>query len=138
MAKTNGEIEQLVPELAWDVYGSPYARWALSLGSGQIVYMSTTVGRYDSSAVVYVDAERFVRLWRRDIQQGELARGGATAWRRDSKFRYAEEGFAEGENNPVPLADVSCGSLIRPEFLWLKRRLPLALARSLPWPVMTH
>jgi hypothetical protein len=71
------------------------------------VYMS--VGRDDIHAVVEVDAQRFLDLWRSpDSSHPDVAEQTPDTWPSDYKFAQAEEGFGEGEFNPVPLALVHC------------------------------
>jgi hypothetical protein len=64
----------------------------------------------DARAVVEVDADRFLALWRQDVDglHADIANGNARTWVGDRKFPDAEDGFAQGEANPVPLADVGC------------------------------
>ncbi|QQC67846.1 plasmid fertility inhibition factor family protein [Paraburkholderia ginsengisoli] len=81
----------------------------------------------DRRAVVEVDADRFLDLWRRDPYEAhaDVSRGNPTTWVRDRKFSYAEEGFAGGESNPVPLADVDCTTHIKQRPLYRSRLLVL-------------
>ncbi|WP_321959016.1 plasmid fertility inhibition factor family protein [Burkholderia cenocepacia] len=93
------------------------------------VWMSISGGRTDT-AVVEVDAERFLTAWR---QEGsgypEIAHLTVDGWRGDYKFHYAQEGFDEGWQNPVPLADVH-GWLSRKE---RQRALPVPDRRLGRW-----
>ena len=57
-------------------------------------------------SVVMVDARKFLKLWRADPTDQEIARGNPHTWRQDRKFTSAAEGFSYGFTNPVPLAQV--------------------------------
>lgn len=61
-------------------------------------------------AVVEVDSAKFLVLWRADPYSihSDVSYGSPDTWPHDRKFPDAEEGFLEGEGNPVPLADVNC------------------------------
>ncbi|WP_141710852.1 plasmid fertility inhibition factor family protein [Paraburkholderia nodosa] len=76
------------------------------------VYMSVSRSNYgnDERAVVEVDCARFLRLWRADprSEHAGLADGNPQIWRADPRFELAAEGFSFGEEDPVPLAEVSC------------------------------
>lgn len=76
------------------------------------VYMCVTRTPYlnEKRAVVEVDAQRFLTLWRQNPygHDAEISQGDPTLWKSDSKFSSAEKGFAQGYDNPVPLAEVSC------------------------------
>lgn len=75
------------------------------------VYMSIkeTVYLNEKRAVVVVDAERFLGLWKNDPSNPapELAAGNSDTWRKDKKHPNAEVGFSHGSANPVPLPVVS-------------------------------
>lgn len=59
-------------------------------------------------AVVEVDSERFLQLWREPFSSHpEVACGNPETWPLDSKFHWPNDHFAEGIKNPVPLAQVS-------------------------------
>ena len=60
--------------------------------------------------VVIVDSKKFLDLWKNEPFHSErkLAFGDEYVWRSDYKFHYAEDGFAQGIDNPVPLAYVHC------------------------------
>ncbi|WP_321929131.1 plasmid fertility inhibition factor family protein [Paraburkholderia guartelaensis] len=76
------------------------------------VYMSVSRSNYgnEERAVVEVDCVRFLRLWRHDprSEHAGLANGNPQTWRADPRFELAAEGFSFGEEDPVPLAEVSC------------------------------
>ncbi len=62
----------------------------------------------DERAVVEVDAEKFLTLWRQPLSSHpEIATGNPMTWPSDHKFQWPDKHFAEGIVNPVPLADVS-------------------------------
>ena len=90
------------------------------------VFMSVTRSNYmnDRRAVVEVDSSRFLNLWRqRQSSHPEIAAGSPSTWVNDYKFHYAEDGFKEGETNPVPLANVSCGTMEEKNSVWKRRSL---------------
>lgn len=62
----------------------------------------------DGYKTVVVEADRFLKLWRNDDFHVDVSMGNPQSWRKDYKFKYAEDGFARGVNNPVPLAEVNC------------------------------
>lgn len=93
----------------------------------------------DRKAVVEVDAARFLALWRQPLSShSDIASGDPASWPSDYKYHWAEDGFASGSENPVPLATVSCGratsDLIekRPHFLIFKKNVVIAPKGS-PW-----
>ncbi len=61
-------------------------------------------------AVVEIDAAKFLALWRAhpSSPHREVSSGNPSTWVQDYKFHDAEDGFRDGESNPVPLADVGC------------------------------
>ncbi|PKB13734.1 plasmid fertility inhibition factor family protein [Janthinobacterium sp. 64] len=60
-------------------------------------------------AVMEVDPERFLQLWRRSgSSHPEVAHQSPATWPLDRKFPWPGRHFAEGRANPVPLATVSC------------------------------
>ncbi|WP_395061821.1 plasmid fertility inhibition factor family protein [Paraburkholderia silvatlantica] len=76
------------------------------------VYMSASRSNYgnEERAVVEVDCARFLKLWRDEPRGAHagLANGTPQTWRADPRFELAAEGFSFGEQDPVPLAEVSC------------------------------
>lgn len=64
----------------------------------------------EERAVVEVDTKRFFALWRKEPSSlhAALSHGNQQTWRADRKFSEAAKGFSKGEDNPVPLADVTC------------------------------
>lgn len=96
------------------------------------VYMciERTNYRNDDRAVVVVDAEKFLALWRANPKDlhADVSSGGPEEWRKDYKFNRAERGFSHGFANPVPLADASCW------MLELKRPNPLGLRTMMNLP----
>jgi hypothetical protein len=86
--------------------------FAVENQSGRVVYMSVSPARYsfDDYRVVFVEASRFLGLWRAEPQSvhAEDSHGEPDTWRKHRKFDLAAEGFSRGANDPVPLPDVSC------------------------------
>jgi hypothetical protein len=75
------------------------------------VFMCATRTNYrnEERAVVIVDSERFLNLWRQPSSSHlDIAVGDPTTWPSDYKFSDAEDGFQGGEKNPVPLATLDC------------------------------
>lgn len=73
-------------------------------------------------AVVEVDAEKFLRLWRQPFSSHmEIAEGDPTTWPNDRKFHWPDMHFAEGIKNPVPLASVSCGIVTTETPVWRRK-----------------
>lgn len=65
--------------------------------------------RNEIRAVVVVDAQKFLALWRRPgSSHDDIAHLSPDTWPSDYKFKDAVEGFSHGEVNPVPLALVHC------------------------------
>jgi hypothetical protein len=75
------------------------------------VYMRVCRSNYrnDLSAVVIVDSNKFLDLWRSPgSSHDDIAHMAADEWPSDYKFADAADGFSKGPSNPVPLADVGC------------------------------
>lgn len=64
----------------------------------------------DERCVVVVRSEAFVKLWRQNPRgiHFDVASKDPVTWPLDYKYAFAERGFAVGEANPVPLANVAC------------------------------
>lgn len=93
-------------KLAW-IHQARRAVFRIETSMRGVVYMSAE-GKRDR-AIVEVDARRFLQAWRaHETQPESLAFGTPPTWRRSSKFRLAEDGFAGGISDPVPLAQVVC------------------------------
>lgn len=111
-------------QLHVDAYGCRYAVFALD-NSHQKVFMSVKRTNYlnERRAVVMVDAEKFLKLWRDEVASihSSQSHGTPDTWKADRKYHLAADGFSKGIDNPVPLADVSC----------LSQNVP---ARKLPNP----
>ncbi len=92
-------------------YSTRLAVFEIALPSRQSVWMSvdeTSFGM-DRSAIVMVDAERLLSLWRRTAS-GRFPQDTVpflSDWTDDYKFLSAEDGFSQGRANPVPLAHVT-------------------------------
>ena len=80
--------------------------FTVPLPNGDVVFMKqqTLPGDRERYAIVCVESERFLELWRRDDFQREFANGSPETWRHDGKYGRAAEGFSFGPTNPVPLA----------------------------------
>ena len=93
------------------------------------VFMSLNVNEYSREhyGIVIVDAEKFLHLWRSEPSSIHcaIANGSPETWSNDYKYKYAVDGFAQGRENPVPLADISYGietqSIISHRFLYFGR-----------------
>jgi hypothetical protein len=74
---------------------------------------------------VFVDSKKFLNLWRNTIDtlHKTEALGNEKSWRKDRKFNWAEVGFSEGINNPVPLAQAMCQQYERTNEPSLFRRI---------------
>lgn len=75
------------------------------------VFMCATRSDYNSEqrAIVVVDAERFLQLWRRPGgSHDDIAHQDPATWPSDYKYDRAITGFSRGETDPVPLALVHC------------------------------
>lgn len=85
----------------------------LSVGTAP-VYMRAVIkhGMHSRRAVVFVDAQKFHAYWRAELYgiHDEQAQGSRATWPKDRKFPEASRGFAQGINNPVPLAYVHARS----------------------------
>jgi hypothetical protein len=110
-------------------FGQRLASFVVPVPDRAPVHMSFALRAHmnDHSAVVMVQAERFLELWRNEPNSihREQSFGTAETWRRDYKFHHAEDGFSHGQGNPVPLAYVSFGIEPRVDesyrFLWFGR-----------------
>lgn len=95
-----------------DSWETEYLIFEVPLPSQNPVYMSFRLNEYnrENSGIVIVDSRRFLDLWRRDPFQMhvDLANGNPTTWPNDEKYEHAVTGFSFGNENPVPLALVSC------------------------------
>lgn len=81
-------------------------------------------------AVVLVDPERFLQLWRRPgSSHPEVAHQSPAMWSMDRKFRGPDKHFAEGRANPVLLAIVSCELRHFDAWVWRRWLLRKVLVR---------
>ena len=86
----------------------------------QYLCVYSDVGNY---SVVEIETELLLNLWRKNpskIHQNS-SHGSPKSWVKDYKFKEAEDGFLEGEKNPVPLARVSCGIQNEYKDIWERR-----------------
>lgn len=93
--------------------GTGYAVFHVPV-TGKVVYMEQRLRRShdDVYFVVWADRFRFESVWFKCSSwvAPELARGNETDWRRVHNFPKAEMGFAQGMDNPVPLAELTAFS----------------------------
>ncbi|GAA0432264.1 plasmid fertility inhibition factor family protein [Massilia aurea] len=110
------------------------------------VFMRAERPNYDADrkAVVEVDAVRFLNLWRQPhSSHREIALGDPGTWSSDYKYRWADDGFSKGAENPVPLAEVNCGHAehdlteVRRRFFLFTEEVVIA-PRGLPWLSFTN
>ena len=100
-------------------------------------YMRVSRSNYrnDLSAVVIVDASRFLELWRSPGSSHEdVAHMAEDTWPTDYKFAGAANGFSKGSSNPVPLADIGCHAefdetMMYKRWLWVLRK-PAGVVRA--------
>nr|BFD40966.1 hypothetical protein FFPRI1PSEUD_24650 [Pseudomonas sp. FFPRI_1] len=113
-----------------NVFGATSAIFRVPTTRGDVfMRIDRTPSQNDKRAVVEVEMSRFLAAWRREphsIHEAE-ANGSPETWSMDRKFHWAEDGFAAGEQNPVPVARVGCAeySLVRPIYkrrFWLFNR----------------
>lgn len=98
----------------------------------------------DRKAVVEVEAERFLALWRQPLSSNrDIALGDPSTWPSDYKYKWAEDGFAGGAESPVPLAEVSCGRatsdlIERRRHLFFFTKEVVIARKGLPWLGFTN
>lgn len=88
-------------------YYNKFTLFTVPLPDRPSVFMCARGDETDTRrAVVIVDAERFLRLWRANPNDlhADVARGTPETWPLDRKFQGAVDGFFSGMENPVPLA----------------------------------
>lgn len=102
------------------------ATFEIPLNGGRLVHMQAELpGGDDCYAVVLVDAARFLQLWRAPHSSHcDVAMLNESTWPTDYKYHEAVEGFSHGAENPVPLAEVSCGRISQ-DIVKQRRRLLL-------------
>ncbi|NHZ99111.1 hypothetical protein [Massilia sp. CCM 8734] len=86
------------------------ATFKVLLEDGRAVHMRAALPHGDDCyAVVMVDSDRFLELWRQPLSSHrEVALNTPATWPNDYKYAHAVDGFSHGFENPVPLAEVSC------------------------------
>lgn len=74
-----------------------------------VQYMKFHRDESDAYAVVDLDAQRFLALWRAHPESYtyDVACGSPATWPNDRKWQNAVDAFEPGRSNPVPLAIVS-------------------------------
>jgi hypothetical protein len=103
-----------------------HAVFEVPLPDRQSVFMRFHIARHmnDSSAVVIVDTDKFLALWRKEPHSihREQAHGNPSTWPNDRKYALAAQGFSYGSGNPVPLAHVSfdTGIVTKTSYTFLK------------------
>lgn len=74
------------------------------------VFMRSTYNPCEeNSQLVFIEVETLKKYWARNIYEeySKYANASEQALRQDYKFHYAEEGFSRGEEDPVPVAEIS-------------------------------
>lgn len=90
-------------------WGNVYCHFPLTVRDGRVVYMKQKLSAGAGTYIVIAERKRFLAAWSRQTkQEPQLTQGDENAWRKDYKFHEAEEGFSEGEANPVPLSEPTC------------------------------
>lgn len=124
-------------------FGELKSRFEVQLPEQDSVYMSFTLRRHmaDHSAIVIVDANKFIELWRNEPEgyEADKAFGNSISWSGDRKFPDAQSGFNHGIQNPVPLAYVSFNTFerqtIKYKFKWFGKR---TICESMPYVTFTN
>ena len=88
------------------------ATWRIAVPDQADRFMSATSGQTDDEIfVVQLDTEAFYAAWLRSTLKSATGRGDHCVRRSqmklDYKFSQAAKGFAEGQDNPVPLAVIN-------------------------------
>ena len=141
------------------LWGTPNAIYAVPTPLRGIAYLRVARTPYcnDERTVVIADAARFLAAWR--IDAGPRWRGqwmrltdhfrgrspernkwlphlSPRAWANDYKFGDAEDGFSQGRDNPVPLAEVGLGGRVGVGFTnGITRTLWLLVQQAHAFPV---
>ncbi|WP_447874499.1 plasmid fertility inhibition factor family protein [Serratia fonticola] len=85
-------------------HGERSCLFEITLATGRTVWMTQTLSERSDYWLVLVEKRPLLQAWAHAHQERHLAVGDETIWRQDSEFAYAEGGFSEGRENPVPLA----------------------------------
>jgi hypothetical protein len=95
-----------------DFWGTSAAVFQVPTTERGDVFMRISRTNYGNNerAVVEVDGDKFLSLWRSEPYSihADIAHGTPLTWEKDYKFHHAEDGFSRGPENPVPLATVTC------------------------------
>lgn len=96
-------------EIVSDLGKVPYVQYGVSIAK-KTVYMAAHRTNYlnEERAIVIVDREKFLDLWKATDHEGPHPFGNPESWRKDYKFHDAEDGFSHGSKNPVPLSNSMC------------------------------
>ncbi|MBQ9620130.1 MAG: hypothetical protein IJR44_06525 [Neisseriaceae bacterium] len=114
-------------KLKWNIeydfyhnYMNSYIRFAIPLEDGRVVYMCERFERGSAEIdahIVLLDTQKFINIWRHmpdtDQYQG-IQKGNKSIWLSPKTNRYiamTNSHFADGKNNPVPLAWLNCSNL---------------------------
>lgn len=97
-------------------FDSDYGKVALfqvPLDDGENAFMKVHLDRMHPYkwCVILVELEKFFECWARDPYSNDgasLILAGKDKWCADYKYHLAEEGFARGYDDPVPLPTVEC------------------------------
>ena len=85
-------------------FGDLICTFSVGLRDGRNAWMKMSLRHNSYKWIVIVRKRPFLEAWARSGQEQQLAKGDEAAWRADYKFLHAEKGFANGRDNPVPLA----------------------------------
>lgn len=105
-------------ETAWAVFRVPTSTFGDVFM--RVDQLNHNLGR---SAVVEVDAARFLGLWQQPHSAAhEIAQASPATWPEQLGYGWEEDTFGHGRCNPVPLAQVWCGYARRP-IMAMRRKL---------------
>lgn len=95
------------------------AVWSIPLRDGGEAFVSASRYPYnnDETYVVEVDADRFYYHWLKSTMESGGDCVPVEKMPEDRKYRHAEDGFAEGRENPVPLAEVNAYELFGKDYV---------------------
>ena len=101
-------------------------RFAIPLADGRVVYMCEhlSLGSAEIDAhIVLLDTQKFIKIWRYmpdTYQYQGIQKGDKSVWLSPKTNRYigmTNKHFADGKENPVPLAWFGCDNL-KDGFYW--------------------
>lgn len=129
------------------LWGRPSFIYEIPLADGSHAYMRVDPTNYlgEKRSVVIVDAAKFLAMWRAcpHSLHADVAAGSPETWRSDRKYEQAAKGFAEGVENPVPLAEVNFDTFTHIEpiyerWLWLFKRKAGERQEDVPFVSFTN